>query len=105
MAIGPVTLNGMIPRTQDFSTIKQQEDNKPFVEQQNIQMTMKTQEEHKSKQVNHADDANQHMKKYDAKEKGSNEYKGDKQKKKKKEEKESDKVVFRQEMGGFDMKI
>ena len=41
MAIGPVTLNGMIPRTQDFSTIKQQEDNKPFVEQQNIQMTMK----------------------------------------------------------------
>ena len=103
MAVGPVTLNGVIPRTQDFGTIKQQEDNKPVVEQHNIQTAMKTQEQRQLKQVNHADDADQHMKKYDAKEKGSNEYKGQQQKKKKKEEK--DKVVFKQGIGGFDMKI
>ena len=37
MAVGPVTLSGVIQRTQDIGVIKQQEDSKPFVEQQNIQ--------------------------------------------------------------------
>ena len=103
MAVGPVTLNGLIPRTQDVSTIKQHEDNKPFVQQQNIQAEMKTQENRQLKQVNHADDAEQHQKKYDAKEKGSNEYHGQQKKKKKQEEK--NKVIYKQESGRFDMKV
>ena len=37
MSIRPVEFNGMIQRTQDVSTLKQNEDNKPFMEQQNIQ--------------------------------------------------------------------
>lgn len=105
MSVGPLTLNGIIPRSQDFGTIKQQEDNKPLVEQHNIQTTMKTHEERQIKQVNHADDAEQHMKKYDAKEKGSNEYKGQQKKKKKQEEKDKDRVVYGQGSSGFDMKI
>lgn len=105
MAVGPVTLNGIIPRTQDYSAIKQQEDNKPMIEQHNIQTTMKTQEQRQLKQVNHADDADQHMKKYDAKEKGSNEYHGQQKKKKKAEEKENGKAAFRTASGRFDMKI
>ena len=36
MTIRPVVLNGMIQRTQDIGNIKQQEDNKPVVQQQNI---------------------------------------------------------------------
>lgn len=105
MAVGPVTLNGIIPRSQDFSTIKQQEDNKPLVEQHNIQTTMKTHEQKLAKQVNHADDADQHMKKYDAKEKGSNEYHGQQSKKKRPKEQEKNKVTFSGGSGRFDMKI
>ena len=63
MAVGPVTLNGVIPRTQDMTTIKQQEDHKPVLDQHNIQTTMKTQGERQLKQVNHKDDANEHKKK------------------------------------------
>ena len=103
MAVGPVTLNGMIPRTQDVSALKQNEDNKPLVEQQNIQVQLKHQEDRQLKQVNHADDANQQKKKYDAKEKGSNEYHG--QQKKKKKQDETNKVIYKQESGRFDMKI
>jgi len=106
MAVGPVTLNGVIPRTQDMTTIKQQEDHKPVLDQHNIQTTMKTQGERKLKQVNHKDDANEHKKKYDAKEKGSNAYHGQQQKKKKKqEENPGEKTQYRQYAGGVDMKI
>lgn len=105
MAVGPVTLNGVIPRSQDISTIKHQEDNKPVVEQHNIQTTMKTQGERQLKQVNHKDDAKDHKKKYDAKEKGSNEYRGQKGKKKKPEEQDEKKPDVRQQFSGFDMKI
>ena len=106
MAVGPVTLNGVIPRTQDMTTIKQQEDHKPVLDQHNIQTTMKTQGERQLKQVNHKDDANEHKKKYDAKEKGSNAYHGQQQKKKRKqEENPGEKTQYRQYAGGFDMKI
>ncbi len=106
MAVGPVMLNGVIQRTQDVSMLKQQEDSRPMVEQQQIQSEMKQQESKLLKQVKHADDADEHQKKYDAKEKGSNEYEGRKKKKKAApKEKGGDKVVLRQESGHFDMKI
>ena len=66
-------------------------------------MQLKHQEDRQLKQVNHADDANQQKKKYDAKEKGSNEYHGQQKKKKKQDEK--NKVIYKQESGRFDMKI
>ena len=57
MAVGPVMLNGVIQRTQDVSMLKQQEDSRPMVEQQQIQSEMKQQESKLLKQVKHADDA------------------------------------------------
>lgn len=107
MAVGPVTLNGMIPRTQDMGVLKQHEDSKPMVDQQNIQSQIKTQEHRQLKQVNHANDAEDHEKRYDAKEKGSNEYKGQQQKKKKPggQEKEGSHSSYTWEGGRFDMKI
>lgn len=105
MAVGPVTLNGIVPRTQDMSVIKQQEDNKPLVEQHNIQSHLKAQGERHLKQVNHADDASEHKKKYDAKEKGSNQYEDRRNKKKKPDEKKQNTVTLKQEIGSFDMKI
>lgn len=88
-----------------MGVLKQQEDSKPLVEQHNIQAHIKTQESRQLKQVNHADDADQHEKRYDAKEKGSNEYKGQQKKKKKPEENAKNKAVYMQQGGRFDMKI
>lgn len=105
MAVGPVTLNGMIPRTQDIGVIKQHEDSKPMIDQQNIQSQIKMQENRQLKQVNHADDTEQHEKRYDAKEKGSNEYKGQQKKKKKPEGKQESQASYTWEGGRFDMKI
>ena len=106
MAVGPVTLNGMIPRTQDIGMIKQHEDSKPMIDQQNIQSQIKTQEHKQLKQVNHADDTEDHEKRYDAKEKGSNEYRGQRQKKKKPKEQETEnsRVSYSIQGGRFDMK-
>lgn len=45
MSIRPVVLNGMIQRTQDVGNLKQQEDNRPIVEQQNIQIEQQKHED------------------------------------------------------------
>ena len=104
MSIRPVEFNGMIQRTQDFSTLKQNEDNKPFMEQQNIQTQFSKETIHHMKQVTHADDAENQQKRYDAKEKGSNEY-VNQQKKKNKEKKKDGKVIEKSVKSGFDIKI
>ena len=105
MSVGPVVLNGMIQRTQDVGALKQQEDSRPTVEPQSIQPHLKTQEHRQLNQVNHANNAEEHEKRYDAKEKGSNEYEGQQKKKKKPEKKGNGKVISKQESGHFDIKI
>lgn len=104
MAVGPVTLNGVIQRTQDIGVIKQQEDSKPFVEQQQIQAHIKTQEHRQLKQVKQADNAKNQQKKYDAKEKGNTEYHGQQKKKKNSSAATEDKVIIKQS-SHFDMKV
>lgn len=104
MSIRPVDFNGMIQRTQDVSTLKQNEDNKPMMDQQNIQTQFSKETVRHMQQVTHADDAQNHQKRYDAKEKGSNEY-VNQQKKKKKEKKKDGKVIVKSTTGGFDIKI
>ena len=49
MSIRPVVLNGMIQRTQDVGNLKQQEDNRPIVEQQNIQIEQQKHEDQRRK--------------------------------------------------------
>lgn len=104
MSIRPVDFNGMIQRTQDVSTMKQNEDNKPVLEQQNIQTQFSKETVRHMQQVTHADDAENQQKRYDAKEKGSNEY-VNQQKKKQKEKKKDGKVMSKSASGGFDIKI
>lgn len=105
MSIGPVTINGVIQRATDVGTVKHQEDSKPLVDQQNIQSQIKNDKLRQMQQVRHADDSDNHQKKYDAKEKGSNEYQGQKGKKRKHEEKKDEGVVLKSENSHFDMKI
>ena len=86
MSIRPVVLNGMIQRTQDVGNLKQQEDNRPIVEQQKENDGYR----------------------YDAKEKGNNEYEGEsgRHKKRREEEPENEgKVILKGQGSHFDIKI
>ncbi len=108
MTVRPVHLNGMIQNTQDVSAIRHQENQRPAVEQQHIQIREEQKEQSKAQEVNKKDNADKEQKKYDAKEKGSNEYINQRQKKKKekKENLPDGSVKIKQTMsGGFDIKI
>ncbi len=106
MTIRPVDMNGMIQRVQDVGTIKQHEDSKPIVDQQNIGYEVAKHEEKLTKAVQHADDSNQPEYRYDAKEKGDNQYQQSKNKKKKNQQNQSeDRVLVKNSMGSIDIKI
>lgn len=108
MTVRPVHLNGMIQNTQDVSAIRHQENQRPAVEQQHIQIREEQKEQSKAQEVNKKDNADKEQKKYDAKEKGSNEYINQRQKKKKekKENLPDGSVKIKQTMSsGFDIKI
>ena len=104
MTIRPVDLNGVVQRSQDISAIKQNEDAKPVVDQQNIQAQFAHKGEHKLKQVVHADDSDEPEYRYDAKEKGNSGYEQN-QKKKKKQQKPDGQVKVKGMSGGFDIRI
>lgn len=105
MSIRPIDFNGMVQRTQDVSTLKQNEDNKPVFQQQVLVTKMQKDVQQQLQQVNHGDDAENYQKKYDAREKGSNEYVRQKKEGKKKPGKKDGKVVPKTSPGGFDIKI
>lgn len=105
MAIRPVEFSGIVQRSQDMSTLKQNEDNKPTLQQQNVQTQFAKETAHHMHQVNHADDSDNQKKKFDAREKGSNKYENHRTKKKKKKDDNSGKVNAKPLTGGFDMKI
>ncbi len=105
MSIRPIDLNGMIQRTQDVGNIKLQEDNKPVVDQQNIQQQVVKEEQRLTKQVQHADDSNQPEYRYDAKEKGNGQYQQKQKKRDTKDKKKQDKVIVKNLTGSIDIKI
>jgi len=105
MPIRPIELNGVISRVQDIGTIKQNEDNKPLVDQNRFQTHFDKEVDQHQKKVRDADESNNYQKKYDAKEKGNGTYYSNQDKKKqnnKQEEKNSKKQV---ESHGFDISI
>ena len=104
MSIRPVEFSGVVQRSQDISTVKQNEDNKSMLQQQNVQTQFAKDTVHHMQQVTHANDSDNPKKKFDAREKGRNEYEDRRNKKKRAEEKNSGKVSVKT-TGGFDMKI
>lgn len=106
MTIRPMVLNGTIQRTQDVGNLKQQEDAKPHVDQQNIQSTMVKEEQRLSSQVIETKKSEQEEFRYDAKEKGGSAYKkNDNKKKKKNKESSNEAVLVKGPATGFDIKI
>ena len=105
MSIRPADISGMIQRTQDVSNIKQNEDNKPIVQQYNIGVQKQKQDERMARQVSSTEKKENEGFRYDAKEKGSNSYEGKREKKGQKKEKKDGKVLPKTTSGGFDIKI
>lgn len=103
--IRPVEFQGVIQRTQDVGQLKQNEDTKGFVDQSNIQTTVKQEEIRMHETVVEQENAEK-QKKYDAKEKGNGAYSQQKKGKqgKKKEDEEDGKVVMKSPKS-FDVKI
>lgn len=109
MSIRPVDLNGMIQKTQDVGNMKQQEDSKPVIQQQNIEIKQQKQEERLAHQVQQSQKKENEGYRYDAKEKGNNSYDGGgrkkKEKKKEQERGQSGSVAVKNQSRSFDIKI
>lgn len=104
MSIRPVDFNGMIQRTTDVGAMKSQEDAKPLVDQQNIQMQVQRQEDAIAHQVQNPSESAKAGTDADAKEEGKGMYMhfGGKKKDKKKSD---GRVILKNNAGGFDIKI
>jgi hypothetical protein len=97
----------MIQRTEDIGTIKHQEDSKPLVDQQNIQVQVEQKEDAVKHQVVSKEDSPGTENQADAREEGRGVYyhATGRKHKPKEEEKPADRVIRKQPGGGFDMKV
>ncbi len=105
MAIGSISLQGQITRAQDFSTIKQNEDNKPFIDQGNFQAKFEKEVNHNLNRVRESEDPDNQGKKHDAKEKSNAEYSGDGGKRRQPQRQDGHVQLKMPNSGGFDIKI
>ena len=108
MSVSPLTLNGMLQRTNDFSTMKQNEDNKPATEQQMLASHQVEQEQEQAHKVSMLKQKENEGYRYDAKEKGNGSYEGKQKKKQNRKESENanEKVILKGQGGShFDIKI
>ena len=107
MGIGPLELSGAISRTTDFANIRHNQENKTMVDQTNVNLSLNRQAVAKANTVERGNDANNDQKKFDAKEKGSNEYSGDGGKRRNNQNnKNKDGIVIpKGPTGGFDIRI
>lgn len=105
MAIRPVDI-GIIQRTDDVGLLKQQQDSKPMIQQQNVQTQMVRRDDMLSHQVMNSEESPKLDNHADAKEEGKNSYFFNRKKKKKqKDEKKDDRVVKKGTGSSFDIKI
>ncbi len=104
MAVSAIQ-NATIARVQDFSTIKQNEDNKGYMNQVSIGQDREQDDQQKARQVRSGEEADWKNKKQDAREKGSNEYHGDGGKGRRKAEPAQQMVIKDRPRQSFDMKV
>lgn len=106
MAIGQIEIQGQITRAHDMTTYKHHEDTKGMVEQANVGVQFAKHVEAQLAKVNQKGQPEYQNKKFDAKEKGSNEYNGDGgQRRKEENKKETDGKVILKGIGNFDISL
>lgn len=103
MAIGPIDM-AMIQRTNDVEMYKLQEEAKPLVDQQNIQVQVDQREDVLSHQVIQSQKSDKTKNDADAKDKGHGQYHANSSKHKKKVA-DKGRVIRKSDIGGFDIKI
>lgn len=102
MSIRPIDFNGMLQRTEDVAILKKNEDMKPILDQQNIQMQVQKNEQNNSSVVIEINKEEQLSNQADAKEEGrGSKYQASDKKKKK----ENDVVKKKEPSGHFDITI
>lgn len=104
MAIGNVELNSAMTRIQDFTTMKHNEDQRGLVEQNQIHQQFSKELDTHMRQVVKSEQADYQNKKFDAKDKGSNQYSGDGGKHRKKDQNTDGRFIAKSE-AGFDVKV
>ncbi len=102
MAFGTIEIT-TITRSQDYTTIKQNEDNKGMIDQNNSNIQVQKQTQELTQEVHSGNNAEWYKKKPDAKEKGGNEYSGYGRKKREKKEQQDHVIVKNRQ--GFDVKV
>lgn len=105
MAFGIVELNTAMTGINDINSMRHHEDTRGMVEQANIQSQNDNEVEIRLTNVHESDDANNNQKKFDAKEKGSNEYSGNRGNGKKQEKPKNPDGSVKPKYSGFDIKI
>lgn len=104
MAVGTIQ-NATIARVQDFSTIKQNEDNKGYMNQVSIGQAREEDNQQKARQVRAGEEPNWQSKRHDARDKGSNEYSGDGGRKRQGKKQVEQVVIKDRPWQSFDTKI
>ncbi|MBS7302741.1 MAG: hypothetical protein KIG50_01215 [Lachnospiraceae bacterium] len=105
MAITPLLFNGTVSRMQDVTAIKHNEDAKGMVDQNNFQTSFHREIDSRLNQVHKSDNTENGQKKFDAKDKGDNEYSGDGGKQRHQNGKQTDGRVILKSSNNFDMKV
>ena len=77
MGLGPLELSGVLQRTQDIATIRHNEEHKGQVDQNHFVDRLNKEVDDCANTVKSTTETLNEQKKFDAKEKGSNEYTGD----------------------------
>ena len=105
MTIRPVDFNGMIQRTDDIGYLKHNEDTKPVMDQQNIQVQVDKREDELFHSVQEPSSSDQTKNDQDAKEGSKNSYFFNGSSKKRRKSESDGKVTKKNQSGGFDIKI
>jgi len=105
MPIRPIDIVTMAPKSQEVSTYKQQEVQKPMNEQMHLHNQFNNEIRHNQQQTTKTVKAENTEYRYDAKEKGSNSYSGSGYNQKKKKEKDETAIKDHFHTGSIDIKI
>ena len=111
MGLGPLELSGVLQRTQDIAAIRHNEEHKSQVDQNHFVDRVNKEVDDRANTVKSTSEVLNEQKKFDAKEKGSNEYTGDGGKHRDKEEdahghkNDKDSVHLKMSESSFDIRI
>jgi len=110
MGLGPLELSGVLQRTQDIATIRHNEEHKGQIDQNHFADRMNKEVDDRANTVKSTTETLNEQKKFDAKEKGSNEYTGDGGQRKKHEDAhgqghEKEGVHIKMSESSFDIRI